>query len=605
MKNINVRLLLLLTILSSCLPVSKNKTTVSNTTPPIEKTKTSTEKHDRSKKSVLISAPYKTMMAECLNNKKFLAVNYNIQCENNYHHYNSSAARNNYSAAYAKRKGKIRISEFNALHPGMSKTRFKDYKKVAQIINQYDIMGVTELIPVMADDAKNNNAILKFIKSAPTLIAKTKKKILTLQNKKIKSKRKSLKISSDLKLNKLKLEQLEQDLINVSKIYRFPGYLKILNELHKLSSGDEWALVLAPKAEGAESSPTPELVGYYYRTSVAKLDNNPYCADVQSKLRRQRNPNAGKAAPAACIINMDDNDFNEDKRHVFSRRPFLAQFKSGSFKFSLITSHIIFNSPKDPSRAERLLQSAFNVSSHENVGRGFTKSNFARFAEVKVTLDFIQQRLIDDYRLKDIIYMGDFNILESNPFWSNVLTSWSDSKVFITAKTSVTKKRFDTASGKETKGRSSNYDHFIFNPNLTNECVKSTGKINGGVFDFMNGRMGQKIKAERLVRQEDRDDRGTYSKSRAQYNLNKKKYVTAYTQLKQKILTVSSRKYIYSGIKKISTTGIITSESETIKHGTKYLERIMDSQLKDRTYYGFLQETISDHFPIYMECSNN
>jgi hypothetical protein len=608
MKNLTTQLLLIATVLTGCFQLSENNTKKSESTSPTsispEGTAIPTGKNERNNKSILITAPYKAMKKECLNNKKFLAVDYNIQCESNYHHYNSSAARNNYSASNAKRKGKVKIAEFNALHPGMSKTRFKDYKKVAQIINKYDIMGVTELIPVMADDAKNNTAVLNFIDNAPDLIATTKRKINSLQNKIRSSKRKSLTRNMNLKLYKLKLEQLQQDLINVGKIYRFPGYLKVLKELHKLSNGSEWALVLAPRAEGAESSPTPELVGYYYRTSIAKLDNNPYCSDIQSKMRRQRNPNAGKAAPAACIINMDRDDFSEDKRHVFSRRPFLAQFRSGNFKFTLITSHIIFDSPKDSYVSERMLQSAFDVSTYENLGKGLTKKNFARFSELKVTLDFIQQKLVNELRQKDIIYMGDFNILESNPFWDTVLKSWDDSKVFITAKTSVTKKRFNSGTGKETKGRSKNYDHFLFNPYETTECVKSSGKINGGVFDFMAGSMGRKIKSERLVRRENRNNNGTYPKETSTFNLNKKKHVTSYLNLQKKILTVSSRKYIYSGKKKISTTGIVTSETETIKHGTKYLERIMNSQLNDRTYYGFFQETISDHFPIYMECSN-
>ncbi len=103
---------------------------------------------------------------ECLNNKIYTKDKFKIDCEENFHLY--QAAHDNSKSSQVKTS--LRIAEFNALHPGMSKTRFKDFRKIAQLINKFDVMAVTELIPLMADDYENNYKVLEFIREVPTEI---------------------------------------------------------------------------------------------------------------------------------------------------------------------------------------------------------------------------------------------------------------------------------------------------------------------------------------------------------------------------------------------------------------------------------------------------
>ena len=147
---------------------------------------------------------------------------------------------------------------------------------------------------------------------------------------------------------------VKKDLKKASSLYRAPGYLRILTELQKLRGGKDWALIIAPRGEAAPTSPTVELVGYYYRSNIVKPKENSYCKNTRKH---------GKATPLACIVNMGKEDLGEDKSHVFSRRPFLAEFISGRFSFVLLTSHVIFDSPKDPQLMHEIVNSAFGVNS--------------------------------------------------------------------------------------------------------------------------------------------------------------------------------------------------------------------------------------------------
>ena len=110
------------------------------------------------------------LLKECKNNKKYGKLKYSVKCDLDYHHYNPDKtvkSKRRYNREKAITKGKVRISEFNVLHPGMRKTRFKDYRKVAQIINRFDVVGVTELIPLINDDRDNNQNVIDFIKETP------------------------------------------------------------------------------------------------------------------------------------------------------------------------------------------------------------------------------------------------------------------------------------------------------------------------------------------------------------------------------------------------------------------------------------------------------
>lgn len=534
-----------------------------------------------------------SLAQECLYNKQFLKPNYHIQCELNYHHYNSAATDKYYSKAKALAKGNVKIAEFNALHPGMSKTLFKDYKKVAQLINRYDVVGVTELIPLVANDFDNNLAVVDFVKSAPDEIKADQAELKTLNQEQ--SEKYSVVRARKIKLLKLKIAQMKADLKQAAQLYRAPGYVRILEELQKLKNGKEWALILSPRGEAASTSPTEELVGYYYRSSVVKPKSNDYCQGVRK---------FGKASPLACIINMGTRFFDEDKSHVFSRRPFLAEFISGRFTFMLITSHVIFDSPKNEDLMENIVESAFGVSSYEELGIGVQKSNYARFAEIKVTLDFINNYL-KDHPKKDVIFMGDFNLEADNKFWPEVLNSWPGAELYITEKTSTNQARYDGA-GNPTNAVTSNYDHFVFDPKNTSECLNSKGELKGGAFDFQKGRFASYIDRIYKVRTEDKINDQEYEVDSNKYKKVYNKFVQPYLEKNStQMQTIASITHKIEDKYTLSSKGIVPSEREMEFYGENFVKRVMDSQLSDGTYYYFYEQVISDHLPIFVECSNN
>jgi hypothetical protein len=485
---------------------------------------------------------------ECEYNRELLKPNYNIQCEFNYHHYNSSAYRQRYSKQKALRNKKIKIAEFNALHPGMSKTQFKDYKKVAEIINKFDVVGVTELIPLVANDFKNNLAVVDFLKETPDEI-----KELNLSLRKLKeaqAKRHSVLRARQIILIRKKKLQLRSDLKKASSIYRAPGYLKILTELRKLKDGKDWALIIAPRGEAAATSTTTELVGYYYRSSIVKPKTNTYCRAIRKY---------GSASPLACIIEMSESDLGEDKSHVFSRRPFLAEFISGRFSFVLVTSHVIFDSPKDENLMYRIIKSAFGVNSYQDLGVGVQKGNYARFSEVKVTLDFIQ-KLANKKKRKDIIFMGDFNLESDNKFWPQVLKSWRGSKLYITEKTSTNQARYHS-DGVPTNAVSSNYDHFIFNPKVTKECVSQKGKITGGAYNFQKNDFQKSIDRIYKVRNKNESSRGEYSVNQLKYDHVFEQFLAPYLNPKSnELLTIGKVVHSHAGKHRMISKGIVPAK---------------------------------------------
>jgi len=527
---------------------------------------------------------------ECANNKHFLPSKFKVQCAKNYHHYQSSKKiTSNFSK---KNKKTLRISEFNALHPGMGKTRFKDYKIVATMLNQFDIIGVTELIPIMGDDAAHNENLIKFLNETPAEIAQTKQNIKALTREQ--RTYNSVVREREIFLLKSKLVQLQNDLKKAKDLYRSPGYLKILEELHRLKNGTEWSLILAPKGEAADTSPTPELVGYFYRSTVVTPKENDYCSTLE---REHYIPSYG------CIISMSKTDLgDEDKSHVFSRRPFMAEFQSGNFNFVLVTSHIIFDPPRDEDAMPIYMRAAFGVDSYKDFprGSGITKATYARFVETKITLDFIK-RYTEKNKEKDVIYMGDFNLTPDLKLIPTLLETWKNSEMYIESATSTHESRYHSDES-ETGGVSSSYDHFIFDKTKTVECLDKNQKLNGGVFNFHEGVIGKIIDKKYKVRQDVKFGH-QYEIDQRLYSLSYDRSVAPYLTGANAEKTIGTVKHTYANKYSLNSKGIVLETEAAIEHGELFLERVMNSQLNDDSYYYFYEQLISDHLPIYMDCS--
>jgi hypothetical protein len=534
--------------------------------------------------------------AQCNQIKKYsIKKSMNVHCYLNYNHYNASASTKFYKRSKALRKQDVKIAEFNMYHPGMKKTRYKDYKKMAQLINKWDVVGATELLALLSDELTHNTNLVNFIENeGPKLIELTNFKI---KNLKIElSKKSSQEAKSSTKKNLSKEQDLKKyykkEIKKAKGHYRKPGYLKILSELHKLRNGKDWALLLSPRGEAKESNHVQELVGYFYRTSVVKPKVNEYCKSVKR---------SAKGSPIACIAEMGKKILGSDKAHIFSRRPFMAEFISGKFSFILLTSHVVFNSSKDPVVKKNILSQVFGVDSEDELGIGITQDNYARFAEVKTTLDFMN-KLRSKYSQKDLIYLGDLNLRADNRFWPKVLNSMPGIEIYNNLPSSISEKRYNK-NGEETNGTANDYDHILLDPAETTECISKSGKVEVKVDNFYKGITGRYLKKLYEVRLPEKID-GDYSLNERKYDSLLEKFISPITSGKNITYTLGRRK-IKAGGKYVTVKGIIKDQKYMNKYIAEFSNRVLMNQLRDKSYYTYFTEVMSDHMPVVMKCSTN
>lgn len=528
---------------------------------------------------------------ECQNNIKFTSPNYEIDCGRNFHHYNSKAR-----VRPSNRRQTVKISHFNALHPGMSKTRFKDYHLVAKMLSQFDIIAVTELIPSMSNHLQTNRKVADFAKEMPLEIKRHEDIVKKLEIEQ--SYRHSIVRDRELHLQRMIIKNIKKDLNRLNDVYKAPGYLRILNELRALNDGNNWSLILSSSPEGRESNSTKELVGFYYRANLVAPVKNKYCAN--------RNLTNGSQA-YACHPLFDRKDLGQDKSFIMSRRPFMASFKAGKFETTLLAAHSIFDSPNlGTPWMEKVLMAAFGEKSSEDLPLGINRGNFARYSELKVTLEFIQRQL--SRSREDIVLLGDFNLESKNLFMDEVVKTWQGAKIFIDKKTSVLDYRYQEHRGRKipTYGVASNYDHFFLDPIKTKECMSSPNTLNGDVFNFLNlpaseDFIGKKYK----VRIDNNNGRGPYRIDRNKYNRLIRDFVDPMRLGTKPILTIGRKKFTYQGKYSRTSLAIIPDDREMQEQSVHFISRVLESQKVDESYYYFYVQVISDHLPIYMTCEIN
>jgi endonuclease/exonuclease/phosphatase family metal-dependent hydrolase len=404
-------------------------------------------------------------------------------------------------------KQNIHLASFNILHPGMSKTRYKDFKIMAQIINQWDLIGTQELIPITGLDLDNNKEVLKNINIKPEF----------------------------------------------AQYYRYPGYINLLLELQKLDP--TWTLIMSNKAEGSIDSDVKEYTGYFYRQNIIKPIVTKYCR------------NNSKAIQAyGCLPTL--NDLNDPNKLVFSRRPFITSFKYGNKKLTLLNSHVVYTAPTNAA------QVTYIEGKLPSDLPGVNRENFARLAEVKLTLDFMSS-LEEKSLAFSQIYMGDLNLEKKINAWDILLLSLTNYQIFVEELTSLTASKI--SNNAETMGLSQNYDHFIFNP----EKVKCE---NPKAFNF--------IKETELF-YDSLSPFLMFGLSNNEIELKKaellKKYVEPLINGSKKIMRIKRGKIVED---------TITRE----KYIQEFERRMIQTQFKDETYYSIYRELISDHLPIYMNC---
>jgi hypothetical protein len=526
---------------------------------------------------------------KCLEIKKYnVGSEYLVECNLNYHFYNSKSVSKYYNHAEAVSTGKVKIAAYNMLHPGSLRSSFKDFKLVANIINNWDLVAGLELLPVLGRDNRVNESIIEFLNGAPKALEELRAKLTKLPE-----------LYSDEVLFSEEKEKIEQEIqkieslkISSKDVYRAPGYIKILRALRKLDKS--WSLLLAPKGEAAEASHVHELVGFFFRGTKVKPILNEHCDEYKGK-------NGG--AGIACIPNLRKAFFGEDVTEVFSRRPFLASFKSGTFDFSMITSHIIYGSPDDPEAMKKILNPSFGVDTSSNIGMGVTKQNYARWAESKIILKLIK-KLRKFYYEQDIIYAGDMNLEASNSYFPTLMKDFPGEELFITKQTTLSQPRFHN-QGEPTKGLSKNFDHFIFNKEMSYECLSSSNRSTAKVYPYYSGMVKRYLDKNYKIRDDKYFEVDEIFEEIKEANEEiKNEYVMlANSKTKMDIAQSAFKKELLK-LKKISNNSIVPDYYRLDERVELYKKRVFTDQLTNQYFYRMYLEVLSDHLPISMSCRN-
>lgn len=489
---------------------------------------------------------------------------FKIECFSNYQHYEPTTKSH-------QTKGHLKIAGYNLLHPGTSKSLFKDYSLVAKLMNNYDIVSGLEILGTIGHDEVNNKAVLELIDSGPKLLAELEtQKTQTTNEEKIKE-------------IELKLIKLKADIENASSLYRAPGYLKILTALKSLDPS--WGLILSPRGDGAFAGAVEEMVGFFYRANSVTPITNPHCEEFKDDRG---------GIPYGCIINLGPKFMDKDYTNDFARRPFIASFKSGSLKFSLVSMHVVYTFSGNENEQKKILNDSFGVDSLDGLGQGITIDNFARFAEVKTTLHFMD-RFRSKYDDKNIMLISDTNLTADIPYWEEALKNFSGGSLLLTDPSTLSPQRYNS-NGVETMGVASSYDHFVFDKTSFPNCD------DGEVYNYYKSDINNDIEKKYMIRprklpsaqDKSGEENAPHALDYPLTNAGKEKMdqmVNAYAlELKQE--------------KTVKNNSIVDDNFQVKERIDDFKRRVFLNQLTNAFYYRFYQEILSDHFPVSITCKN-
>lgn len=362
---------------------------------------------------------YRGPIDDCLQNSLLYSSTSHLaaECTGNYVHFYPENV-NQRSAESAS--GDLRIGSFNLFHLGDNQSPMKHLGLVAKIMNQWDLVGAQEMMPLPGEWADANQKIFG-------LLAQSNGKTVNFPHE------------------------------NWSVV--MPGYLRLLVELQALDPS--WAIILQPVPEGEGTS--GEMAGFYYRSKKVRLKEWGYCPSARAIDVRSGAP----AKNYGCLLQIPD-----DQRRLMSRVAFSAYFQAGKFDFIGVTTHVRFRAADTE---EELKEQAADVCSfHVNQAKCKpAKDEVGRFFEVTAIVNQFNdmKQIAGD---KDIIFTGDFNLQDdakSKELWAASLKPAEGFKVTQTGMTTVSIKSARMAS---------NYDHFILDPNATAECDMNSIRV----FDF-------------------------------------------------------------------------------------------------------------------------
>ncbi len=280
---------------------------------------------------------------------------FNWVCTDNYVHIFPQ------KAVLQKAPQKINIGSFNVYHLGDDQARLKDLNAMAIIMNKWDLVGVTEMMPHPSAYADENRKLREVMK----------------ENQQ--------KIPADWRVVE-------------------PGYYKLLKELQ--TKDPTWSLIFQPMPEGEGS--TGEMAGFFYRARKVQLRNWNYCP--KSGLTDKINPNVS-GLNFGCLAQVSPN-----QAKLMSRKAFIANFKSGKFDFIAAVSHTRFRPASAPDQLDQ--QKEICAKYPAGAECSIPKDKVGRFYEIKAVVD--QFPFLETFD-KDVMYMGDFNL----EYITNTQAAWN------------------------------------------------------------------------------------------------------------------------------------------------------------------------------------
>lgn len=491
-------------------------------------------------------------LEECRLHQKYKSTFNKITCGESYHHYQAK------SFVDKEAPQNLKIAGFNLWNIGSGQTKFKNFDVVSKIMNQWDIVAAIELLPIMGEDLAININLLNFLnndlRDASSEVTYYKRKV-EKHRKKHETKpagsnksfyyKRAERILAERKIFHAKLQAKEK---KVKESIRAAGYYNILRKLQVRNPEAGWSLLLSNEKMGDSS--LKELAGFFYKKSIVKPFKNEYCSELKSK------------SLYACLP-----VFLEGNEKSFARKPFIVNFKSGNFDFTLLTTHIRFNPPKGSWFSR--IKDAF--SSRDVRG---SKVNLARLEEV-----LLIGKLMNNIRLthkeKDLFLIGDLNL--STKLITKALSNFSDIagvegwKVLNDELTSIS----------DHSGRKSNYDHVVYHNQETSEC-NSNGDLKINTFDFTDETTHKFLDIEKYnVFRE-----GTFFEQEA------RQLAASFIGTKKDLLIIKKGDLLpqYNEVKLLDLEEL-------------FYQRVLVSQTAEMTTYKWNKQLISDHLPISFACS--
>lgn len=274
----------------------------------------------------------------------------------------------------------LRIGSFNIIRIGQAQTRFKRNDLVADIINQWDLVNVVEIMTSGKDLIVHNEKIDRLAESTGTT-----------------------------------------DRADIETSYQMPKYLLILQELRKLDPS--WSLIMAPAGTG-ETTSSYEYSGFFYRNGFVVNGETSFCGGKRgclTPISRENYENLVSRSPFVAHFKAGKLKFNAAGLHLRFRAPAEdcatadGEHKKGQKKCV------------DYSSAEQKLVKDYL----EVAGRVKINKEDARYMELAVAER--ELRKSDD----PVILMGDFNLEfneRNSKLWNFAV---GHGNVFVHEKTSI------------------------------------------------------------------------------------------------------------------------------------------------------------------------